>query len=197
MSLRYLGKESRRIGNYLKHELGPVELHAVHEGAAARNVTLSWSLCTLEGKVLAQGSDKYTVQPGRGSLLKTVDVGDQVNAAGRTRVYLRGELRDEAGQVISSDTCLFAPPRDVELQREKITTTWTRTAADRAVVTVSSTTFHYRVWLALENTGVRWADNYFDLYPNAPIQIEAKFPSAISDEALAKLKVMSLVDSYV
>lgn len=197
VSMKYLGTETRRIGNYVKHDLGAVELHAVHEGAAAKNVTLQWSLRTLDGKELAQGSDKCTLQPGRGALLQTIDLAKPVTDAGRTRVYLRGLLRDEAGQVISSDTFLFAPPRDLELRREMITTQWQRTGADRAVVTVASSTFHHRVWLALENTGVHWSDNYFDLYPNEPMRIEAKFPGAISDDTLARLKVMSLVDSYV
>jgi beta-mannosidase len=189
------------IGRYneIFNSIASYDILTVHDAPEPRAAKLRWSMRTLDGKILGTDHTRdVTLEPGQ--VVKHASCGhsEAGTALSREQVYLRAELLDAAGKILSRQTAFFTVPRFIEFSDPKIT--WALKAngeANTAELTISSATLAPAVWVNFGPHDVRLSDNWFDLHAGEPRTITARLPRGTTIEALrAALNVTSLWHSY-
>lgn len=190
VSIKLLGGDTAGIGNRRTNTKNAVEIWTSYDNPHGRNVHLLWELATLSGETISSGDQKITLNYGESVLRLQEDFSQRLQRVGKTNVFLRALLKDEvSGEILSRSTALFTAPRFLELGRESVEVTGRTDEAGEWELTLTSSTFHYGVSLE-ETPGVRYSDNYFELWPGVPHIVT-------TNTAAKELpKVFSVVDTY-
>ena len=195
VSVRHLGTESRRTGNYISNARGPIEIHTVWDGPEPRSAVLEWMLQTLDGETVRSGGSEFSMEPGRGVLRETHDLSADVARVGRERVFLRAVLRGEHGEHISESTVFFSAPRELELKKVPIAISGEITMDGDCTLTFQAESFQYGVCLELEGVSVRFSDNFFHLHPGQPRTVSVLGELGTPD-VMNQLALYSLIDTF-
>jgi beta-mannosidase len=178
-----------------REDNGAVEVYGVSDRTKAVEATLRLRLMTMDGTLLKETTRQITLEPLTSKLLVQLPREEYLSKVGTdvTKVFAVAELEVQ-GKTLSRNLLFFVPTRDVVLPQAKIVTELHK-QGEGYLLRVSTEKLARDVYLSAGDVDATVSDNYFDLLPGTPVEIEIK--TAASEETLkAALKVISLVDAF-
>ncbi|MBP6786117.1 MAG: glycoside hydrolase family 2 protein [Candidatus Promineofilum sp.] len=157
--------------------------------------SISWSLETLDGAVLAAGDAPLRAAPLTTTHIDTPDLAGYVTADNRRQlIFIAGLWQD--GRSVAWQTAYLAPTKHLELVDPQITTTCSGDA-DQLHVEVRGRSLARLVELSLDGADVVFSDNYFDLPAGRAVTVTCSRPPGWTDsQAEQALQVRSVFDSF-
>jgi beta-mannosidase len=197
ISVHVAGDESSNgPGNRLRSTIHEVHLHTVYDAPENTQGSLEWELCHLQKGRLRGGTKKVALRYGEAVRQLSLDFEVEMAKYGAARLYLRAELII-GGRTASRQTTFLTAPRYVELQKAPIRVGLKKKGPRHYVLTLQSPVFQPATAFELPGIAHRAEDNFIDLHPDEPRQIELRTERDLDVATLhGKLKVASLVDSY-
>jgi beta-mannosidase len=183
-----------RIGpvNSLISTIDDVNIHTVFDGREDRDAVLSWELGHVIDGRIRSGKKKVHLHYGESVKQLQLDFLKDMKKVGARSLYVKIELASE-DEVLSRQTVLLTAPRYLALGDAPVTSTIRKLGSDRFGLTFRSDVFHHAVAFHFPGTKYRAEDNYFDLYPGEPREIEVRFSNATTLSALKRdLRILSL-----
>lgn len=188
------------IGRYneIFNTISSYEIFTVHDAPKKQPGRLRWSLRTLEGKLLGrEKTHDVMLEPGQVVRHADCDVSEAGDNIAREEVYLRAELLDGEGTILSRQTALFTVPRFIELRDPKITFQVSETGDGTAEISLTSASLAPAVAVGFGRRDVRLSDNWIDLHAGETRVITAKLRAGTSASDLrSSLTFCSLWHSY-
>jgi beta-mannosidase len=178
-----------------REDNGAVEVYGVSDRTTAVEATLRLRLMTMDGTVLKDTTRQITLEPLASKLFMQLPREEYLGAVGTevSKVFAVAELMAQ-GKTLSRNLLFFVPTRDVVLPQAKIVAELHK-RGDYYVLRVSSERLARDVYIHTGDVEAAVSDNYFDLLPGTPVEIEIR--TAAGEEALkAALQVSSLVDAF-
>jgi beta-mannosidase len=197
VSVHVPGSEKIIPGNTTQSTIPDAHIHTVYDGLKETAATVRWALVHLEKGTLRRGSKQVKLRYGQSVKQLTLDFAAEMKKYGAPSLYLRVELAVR-GKVVSRQTVFLTAPRYVRLPDKPIRVR-IRAAKEpgRFTAIFSSAVFHHNVQFHLPGIAYRAGDNFFDLYPNEPHEVELRFDPKIKAAQLEKkIEIISLVNSY-
>ena len=189
--------ENMALGNYRENRVGRVDLYTVYDGEKNLQTRLEWQLYHFGGELVREGEKIVALSPRQSAKQVEVFVADVLKRHGRDDLYLRVAVSID-GQEVSSQTVFFAPPRFLNLPRERRLSVDVKMMGGKTCDLVFlSDRFQHGLFFEMGDFVYRASDNYFDLYPHRVKTVRVELPVEMSREAvLERLIYKSLVDSY-
>ena len=188
------------IGRYneIFNTISTYEIFSAHDAPQSQPARLHWSLRTFSGQLVgAEHVRAVTLRPGRVERHAACDFAEAGPEFTREQIYLRAELIDSRGTVLSRQTAFFTVPRFVDFADPKITFDVRAAGEGQAEITLRSTSLAPAVAIDFGARDVRLSDNWFDLHAHEPRTVTARLPSGIGVADLrASLMFTSLWHSY-
>ncbi len=173
---------------------GTLNIYVVSDSPEAKNAQMILTLMDLSGKILSSKGIDLTVEPLKGKSYFTQNVNEFLNGADEKNAFLLAELK-VGGKTVSQNEYFFKPFKELSLSRPEIKTEITPSANGFKIV-LSTEKLAKAVYLSGFTTGF-FADNYFNLIPGRPVEIEFRTKEKMSvDEFRKRLKVRSLIDAF-
>jgi len=197
ISVHVPGEESSNgPGNQLRSTIHEVHLHTVYDAPENVQGSIKWDLCHLQKGRLRGGTKKVVLRYGEAVRQLSLDFEEEMKKYGAALLYLRAELTID-GRTVSRQTAFLTAPRFLELQKRPIRVGLKKTGPRRYVLTLQSPVFQPATAFELPGIAHRAEDNFVDLHPGEPRQIELRTERDLDVATLrGKLRVASLVDSY-
>ena len=196
VSARRTGTDEVGSINRRFNTINGAELYTVSDHVQPVSATLRWTLYHLNGKKLLAGSKPVRLRYGESVLQKKLDLTRELAAHGRESVYLRVYLTGP-GAVLSENTVFFAALRFLDLPKEKPALRVAKLGKARFKLVFRAKTFQHMVAVDVAGSGFRMTDNWFDLYPGIPHEVELTLDRDCAIAQLRrKMSVMSLAQSY-
>lgn len=176
-------------------EDGALKVYVVSDKTEPVPATLRLRLMDFEGKVLMNETRSVDVAPLASKVIldwpleKLADVG----ATDVSRVFAVADLTAN-GKEISRNLTYLAPVKQIHL-KPVVLAVETAGADGGFKVRLTSPVLARSVYLSFGDLDVKVSDNYFDLLPGEPAEIEVT-TSASLPEVKANLKVVSLADAF-
>ncbi len=179
-----------------------VELHgrqvALHLSSDRRDpqpATLSWSLQTVDGRILQSASRDLVVLPLASSPVVDLDLTGILAAQDLRRVVFCCELSVE-GSPASSQVVPFVPDKHLELE-DPCPEIQVEQSGDRLQVRVKVHSLARFIELRFDRADVVFSDNYFSLPAGSERTVDCPLPPGWTlDQARESLHVRTLFDSY-
>ena len=180
----------------------PVEDKANSMGMFVTNDTtkawtgeVRWSLETLAGQSLGQGSEKVSAAALAVTSVRLLDFSAQVRDENRREVIFIAELW-KAGKLLARQLAAFAPNKHLELADPQMEAK-VSVANHQLTIQLKASTLARFVEVELDGADVVFSDNYFDLPAGQTIAVTCPLPEGWTlAQARAALRVHSLYDSY-
>jgi beta-mannosidase len=154
-----------------------------------------WSLETLAGKSLEQGTENVSAGPLAVTPICSLDFSAGVNDDNRRQVVFVAELW-KGRKLLARQVATFAPNKHLELAEPQIETE-VSAAGQQVTIRVKTHSLARFVELELDGTDVVFSDNYFDLPAGHSLTVTCPLPEGWKPEqARAAVRVHSLYDSY-
>jgi beta-mannosidase len=178
-----------------REENGVVEVYAVSDRTTAVEGSLRLRLMTFDGKVLKETVNKVTIESLASKVYLQLPRSEYLSAinADPTKVFAVAEVTSQ-GKTLSSNLLFFVPTKDVSLPQVKIATEL-RKVGDSYRLRLSSDILARDVYVQTGSVDADVSDNYFDLIPGTPVEVDIKSPGS-EEQLKAALKVISLVDAF-
>jgi beta-mannosidase len=167
-------------------ENGEAAVYVVSDRVAPVQAELRVRAMSVEGAVLSETAQTIQVAPLASRVYLKFPFPQD---ADRGRTFVVAELA-VGGRTVSSNLLFLAPTKDVRLPPAPIETDW----RDKRL-RLSSPVLARSVQLSFGGLDAKPSDNYFDLLPGQPIEIDVA-SEATADELRKNLKVISLVDAF-
>lgn len=176
-------------------EDGKVELYVVSDKTEATPARLSASLLDFDGHVLASQQSDVNVLPLASKSYLSLPVGELLRGRDAKGVFLLCELT-AGGRVFAANDYFFEPFKNLSLPAPRVSADVVQTR-DGLRLTLSSDKFARGVYLSSEGGEGFFSDNFFDLIPGRPVEVEYRTRRAVKpDEFRKTLKVRSLTDAF-
>jgi len=202
-SLDYYGRwkalqyYARRFYNDLlvspHYDDGGISVYVVSDRTAPASATLRVRLMTFDGKVLSDTSKAVEVPALSSQVLATVAHTDLLKVGDLKQVFAVTDL-SVGGKVVSSNSLLFALPKELPMPAAKIASELARDG-DGYRLRLSSPVLARSVHVSFGNVDAKLSDDYFDLLPGEPRDVHIASPAA-AEQLRANLKVVSLSDAF-
>ena len=192
------GDETAGIGNRTASTIHDVDLYTVYDGETPElHAHLGWELRHLDGRRLEHGGIAVLLRRGESMCWERLDFAAAMAAHTAAKIYLHVILTVD-GRTVSEDTVFLTAPRHLNLPRAAVETTLTDAGPGEVEIEFRSPVFQHRVKFELDGTAYRASDNFFDLHPHWPhkVRVRLKRGTASAADLRAKLRTMSLADSY-
>jgi beta-mannosidase len=156
---------------------------------------LRWSLETLSGERLDQGSEKVSAAALAVTPVRSLDFSGQIGEQNRRQVVLIAELWK--GRIfLARSLATFSPNKHLELTAPLIETK-VSVAGRHLTIQLKADCLARFVALELEGVDVVFSDNYFDLPAGQTVTVTCPLPEGWTlEQARKALQVRSLYDSY-
>jgi beta-mannosidase len=176
-------------------EDGTLAVYVVSDRTAATNGNLRVQFMTFEGKVLSDKTVSVEVAPLSSKIYWQTPLADFQNTSGEdaARMFAVTDLV-VGGKVVSSNLIFFVPTKQVRLPAATIAHELTR-AGNGYRLHLSSPVLARDVYVSFGDVEANVADNYFDLVPGRPVDIEIASKADL-DKLSAALKIVSLADAF-
>ena len=174
---------------------GAVDLHIVSDRPEPVPARLVVTLFDFDGRALLTTGKDVNVSPLRGDPYMTVFVKDFLGGRDPKEVFLLSELK-VGGRVVSTNTHFFRPFKELTLAVPHVTTS---VAATRGgfKLTLTTDSLARAVYLSAPGTEGSFSDNFFDLIPGRPVEVEFRADARTRLEDFRKgLKVRTLADAF-
>ena len=172
-----------------------VEIHVVSDRAEPTPARLVVTLLDFGGRSLSSAEKEVTLAPLRGDSYLTLPAARLLEGRDAREVFLLSELL-VGGRVVSRNTHFFRPFKELKLAAPRVT------AAAAPVrggfrVTLSADGLARAVQLSSAGHEGSFSDNFFDLVPGRPVEVEFRARGrARLEEFRRGLKVRSLADAF-
>jgi beta-mannosidase len=175
-------------------ENGSVTVYVVSDRTTPLNAELNITLMDANGKEFRKSSQAITAAPLSSRSYFSAAREEFMNAAGADPAtsFLLAELVSE-GKKISQNILYFVPAKNMELPAAHIEVSITG-EANSYRLTLNSAVLARDVYVSFGNLEATLSDNYVDLLPGKPLEIEIKTKASL-DDLRREGKVMSLVDA--
>ncbi|MGH7975964.1 MAG: glycoside hydrolase family 2 protein, partial [Limisphaerales bacterium] len=175
---------------------GTIELFVTNDLLESRHGKLSWNVTDLTGKTLAQNSMNVEIPSRQSEKVKTLNLQDEIQKVGSNNLLTWLKL-EVGGKTVSENLVLLALPKELKLPDPKLATS-IKESGDGFLVTVKSENPALWVWLGLENTDAKYADNFIYLMPDSSQTILVQPKQSLSKaDFVQQLQVRSLFDTYL
>ncbi len=176
---------------------GNLNVTIVNDSPDAKPAQMILSLVDLNGKVLSSRQTDLTVEPLKGKSYFTEKAKDFLNGADDEKTFLLAELKI-GGRTVSQNEYFFKPFKDLEIERPEIKTEIERTPTGNFKIVLSTDRLARAVYLSgLTADGGSFSDNYFNLIPGRPVEIEYRAMTKMTPEVFRQsLKIRSLIDAF-
>ena len=170
-------------------------VYVTNEQRVSWEGTLTWTLETLNGKMLKSGEEAVKVAPFSVASVCKLDFTDKLTDENRRNVTFVAELSQD-GKTVSLQTAFFEPTKHLKLVDPQIKTE-VMVEGDLITIKLKSRSLARQVEIALEGADVVFSDNYFDLPANRDVKITAPLPAGWQPvQVVTALKVRSIYDSF-
>ena len=175
---------------------GEVELHVTCDLLQPLAAELRWSLLTVNGDTLDNGSVSISTPVNANILVERLHLGPQLAAHGARNLILFLDLLVD-GESVSSNLVTFARPKHLELPDPGLTATVAAGAGPDFAVTLAAEKPALWAWLEVEGVEVRFSDSFVHLLPGRPVTITVTpCETATLAQIEQNLRVRSLIDTY-
>jgi beta-mannosidase len=174
---------------------GAVDLHIVSDRPEPVQARLVVTLFDFGGRALLTTGKDVNVSPLRGDPYMTVFVKEFLGGRDPKEVFMLAELK-VGGRVVSTNTHFFRPFKELALAAPSVSTNVVATSGGFKV-TLSTDRLARAVHLSAPGTEGDFTDNFFDLIPGRPVEIEFRTEARTRLEDFRKgLKVRTLIDAF-
>ena len=173
---------------------GNLNIYVVSDSPETKQAQMALSLVDLNGKVLSSKRMDLSIEPLKGKSYFTQTVAEFLGGADDKNAFLLAELK-VGGKTVSQNEYFFKPFKELSVSHPAIKTEISPTVNGFRIM-LSTDTLAKSVYLSGFAEGF-FADNYFNLIPGRPIEIEFRTVRKMSaDEFRKMLKVRSLIDAF-
>jgi beta-mannosidase len=176
-------------------EGGRLDIHVVSDRAEPTPARLLVSLLDFDGKLLTGEQKDLTIAPLRGDSYLSLPLNKLLEGRDAKSVFLLAELH-VGPRVVSSNTHFFRPFKELNLAAPRVGTS---VAATRGGFKLRLTTdkLARAVHLSAPGSEGSFTDNFFDLIPGRPVEVEFRTQGRARLEDFRNgLKVRSLADAF-
>ena len=174
-------------------ETGQAGIYVTSDRQQDVTAELQWSVISLAGEVLRQGSKQIEIPARTSRQAEALDFSDLVHVHGAANLLVFPEVLVE-GRTVAENTMLFGRPKELKLKQPKLTVQ-TSGGERRYDVLMETDVPALWVWADVKDTDASYSDNFIDLHPGraAEIGITLDQPMAPFDFQ-RKLEVRSVYD---
>ncbi len=175
-------------------ESGTLNVSVVSDSPQSRDAQLVLTLMDLNGKSLSSKTLDLKVEPLKGKIYFAQKASEFLNGADDKKAFLIAELKVN-GKTVSQNEYFFRAFKELSISRPAIKTEIS-SIANGFSIKISTDKLARSVYLSGFAEGF-FADNYFNLIPGQPLEIEFQTKQKMSaDEFRQNLKVRSLIDAF-
>ena len=173
---------------------GTLNIYVVSDSPEAKSAQMILTLMDLSGRTLSSRQIDITVEPLKGKSYFTQKASEFLGGADDKNAFLIAELK-VGGKTVSQNEYFFKPFKNLSVSRPAIKTEIGPSANGFKIV-LSTDKLARSVYLSGFTEGF-FADNYFNLIPGKPLEIEFRSKQKMSIEEFRRnLKVRSLIDAF-
>ena len=204
-SVDYFGRW-KALQHYARRFYGPLlvsprregdrlELHVVSDRPDPTPARLVATLLDFEGRTLSTVEKALTVAPLRGHSYLSLPAAELLKGRDERAVFLLAEL-SAGGRVVSRNTHFFRPFKELSLPAPRVGVS---ASPARGGFRLTLTTDRLARAVQLSSAGAEgsFSDNYFDLVPGRPLEVEFRARGRVRPGEFRKgLRVRSLADAF-
>lgn len=160
------------------------KIYAINDLREEKNVKMSITLSTVDGKIISSNELKKTLSPLSSECIFGADI-----KGNKKEVFLSVKMF-ENDKIISERTKIFVPDRDLKLKPNTIQKSVSYENGELTIKLVSSV-FCRSVMVDIADFSTPFSDNYFDLLPNEEkiITVKAEREYEVTVKSLADIPV--------
>ncbi|MDR5727624.1 MAG: glycoside hydrolase family 2 protein, partial [Terriglobia bacterium] len=151
-------------------ETGQAGIYVTSDRQQDVTAELQWSVISLAGEVLRQGSKQIEIPARTSRQAEALDFSDLVHVHGAANLLVFPEVLVE-GQTVAENTMLFGRPKELKLKQPKLTVQ-TSGGERRYDVLMETDVPALWVWADVKDTDASYSDNFIDLHPGRAAEIE-------------------------
>jgi len=189
---------ARRFYNDLlvspNEENSALQIYVVSDRQEVQAAELRVRLLDLTGKILEQKSADIQVKPLTSDVYLSLSATQLLAQRERDQVFIDSELL-VGGKSVSRNLYFFAKMKEVRLPKPEIKAS-IESAGNAYRVALQSSHIARDVYLSFGDFDVKFSDNYIDLLPGEPVQIEVTSKASL-DQLRQAMKVVSLYDAFL
>jgi beta-mannosidase len=175
---------------------GTVEIHVTSDLMKTISVQAEWTLTTVAGDIVAEGSKKVRAFARKSRPVHTLKLKKHFHEYSIRDLMLWLDLTTD-GQKLSTNFVSFARPKHLELLSPGIAVKIKTGQQGAFIVSLRAGKPALWTWIELENADAEFSDNYVHLRPDKEVEIRVKPKKKIDTATFKKrLKVRSLFDTY-
>ena len=173
---------------------GDLEVFIVSDRVRPARGELKLTLLNFSGETLWNRQTQTDVPALESKPLSTVAIDEVLKERDPKSVFLLAELV-VGGKTVSSNEYFFEPFKNLALPRAKVSAQVAPTSKGLKLI-VSCDKLARAVYLS--SPSYTFSDNYFDVIPGRPVEVEVQFTGSTSKlkEFLGQLKIRSLSDAF-
>jgi beta-mannosidase len=174
---------------------GNLNVAVVNDSPETKPAQMILTLMDLSGKTLNSKQLDLAVEPLKGKTYFTQKASEFLSGADDKNAFLLAELKI-GGKTVSQNEYFFKPFKELNMGRPVIKTEIERTTVGFKIV-LSADRLAKAVYLSGLNEGGNFSDNYFNLIPGKPVEIEYRAMTKMTPDVFRRLlKVRSLSDAF-
>ena len=176
-------------------ENGGVAVYVVSDRTTPTTANLRVRLLTFDGTALSEKSQSIEIPAFSSKIYLNLPKSEFSILKGYDpkKVFVAAELI-VANQPVSSNTLFFGQPKDLQLPSAQVTSELTK-SGDSYRLRLSSKVLARAVYASAANLDATYSDNYLDLLPGQPVEIEVRSLATL-EQLRSALKVVSLTDAF-
>lgn len=156
--------------------------------------TLIWKILDLDGKTINSGKTKAYVKKNSAKSVKMLVFNDILSGKNKNETVLVLELENNDGVIISTQSNLLIPDKDVLLKKPRYSKS-VHIENNKAIITIGSDTLARYVCIDSDIIDTAFSDNYFDINGNSSYTVTAEVPAGFTAKDIENsLTVKSLAD---
>ncbi len=166
-------------------------VYVVSDKLRSTAAELNLRLLDFEGNSLMECRKKLEIPSNGSYVISQLPMKEVLAGKDLHRVFLSGELVAE-GKRVSASNYFFSTARDIDWPKSQIRISM-KTTSSGPLVEIRSDRLARSVYLSCDGVDGSFSDNFFDLLPNLPLEVQFKSNRLVSMEQLAQaLHIRSL-----
>lgn len=179
----------------MRVEDGKMNFYVVSDSPEAKQAQLIVTLMDLNGRTLMSKQSDLTIEPLKGKSYLAMTTDEMLRERDEKNVVLLAELKQN-GKVVSQNEYFFKPFKEMNFLRPVIKTEISA-VKDGFKISLSTDKAARAVYLSGAGDEGFFTDNYFNLMPGKPQQVEFHTQRRTSADEFRKMfKVRSLIDAF-
>ncbi|MBK7213771.1 MAG: glycoside hydrolase family 2 protein [Bacteroidales bacterium] len=170
-----------------------LQVHVVSDRLTAFTAEIELQVLDMKGSIILLKNYSKEISPNSSIQICHLPVSGLLNGKSKQEVFVLLRLKENQ-KLLSENSCYFVPFKDLKLQKPLITHSFVQNE-DGGIIKLTSNVLAKNVFLDSETEGLRYSDNFFDLFPGQAIEIRITAPKGTSLKE-NQLSILSLFDTY-